>query len=867
MIKILDDTKILSQLVNDDTNGIGQFQPLSAVVTEELNGIYEAEITMLATDKHYSDLHVDGILQIQVKEESNDSTQIFRIYYISKPINDVITIKAAHITYDLNKIPVKPFNATGAVNTKNGMLNNIVGTYPFTMTTDITNNTSYFSLDVPRSFRECLGGYEGSILDTFRCEYEWNNLNVGMLAHRGTDNGVRIAYGKNLTDINQEENIENVYTAVLGYAKKTVDNVETTTVGNIYTKVQATYPRVLIVDFSQDYFDTDPSVEDLTLKAQEYATNNPIEVPNVNITVSFVPLYQTEEYKNIAPLERVSLGDTVHIFFEKLGIETSARVVKTVWNVNLKKYDSVELGSIKSSLSSVIDSSMNQIKNEIIDSIDVSFDTGAIERQVTDLGNLITNGLGLHMTTVEVAGGGYRLYLHNKETLAESDTQYTMGADGFVVSTDYGQTWNAGFDAEGNAVVNSLSTIILKALEIYGSYIVFGDYPDGKYIEASTYSNSSSVPQGVSFDGTGTIRMQPQEAFIVNNRDSNGNAYNDMSMSVENNQTIFRLRNYDTDYRTELANMIRLSTNLVRYGTLYENNLYLNNCHTYSGTSYNGNSILMSAAYDTAESASNSSLDITNYGAESTNYGGNRIYMKRDSMQSLMTISNNQYNLSTQANSIEFSSSAISGSAYNNLVLSNYKYQTNTLVNRIRLYSGSSQNTLYISNKGYQTGTSYDNEIQMESGIGDMNYFRIENKNPNNATSGNYIVLNANTVANENYMLIANCQVARNTLVNYLKLNNGTNQFATLWSNSDLRLRSGGAVRIFANLNNNDTQISETNYPSANNGAGQDVNIGGKTVKIQCLSGGYISLYWGTTRVNLKRVTVSGVNVIGYDTA
>lgn len=865
MIKILDDTKILSQLVNDTSNGIGQFQPLSAIVTEELNGIYEAEITMLDTDKHYQDLHVDGILEIQVKEESNDSNQLFRIYYISKPINGVITIRCCHILYDLNKVAVRPFSATGAVNTKNGMLNNIIGSYPFTMTTDITNNTSYFSLDVPRSFRECLGGYEGSILDVFRPEYEWNNLNVGMLAHRGTDNGVRIAYGKNLTDINQEENIENVYTAVLGYAKKTINDVETTVVGNVYTKVQATYPRVLIVDFSQDYYDSDPTVEGLTQKAQDYATNNDIEVPNVNITVSFVPLYQTEEYKNIAPLERVSLGDTVHVFFEKLGIETSARVVKTVWNVNLKKYDSVELGSIKSSLSSVIDSSLDQIKNEIIDSIDLSFDAGVIERQVTDLGNLITNGLGLHITTVEVAGGGYRIYLHNKETLEESDTQYTIGANGFVVSTDYGQTWNAGFDAEGNAVVNSLSTIVLKALEIYGSYIVFGDYPDGKYIEATTYS-SGGTPQGVSFDGTGTIRMQPQEAFIINNLDSNGNAYNDLSMSVSNNQTIFRLRNYDTVYRTELANMIRLSTNQVRYGTSYENNLYLNNYHTYSGTSYNGNSIMMGATYDTAENASNTTLDINNYGAENTNYGGNRIYMKRDSLQSLMTISNNQYNLSNTANTIEFLSSDISGSKYNNLVLSNYKYKSTNLVNKIRLFSGS-YNSIYISNQGYSSGTTFDNEIQMQSGVGDYNYFRIENKNPTNGTSGNYVVLNSNTTGLENYILLANCEITKNTIVNMLRLNNGTNKFATLWSASDTRIRSAGAVRIFANLNNNNNQISETNYPSAQNGNGQDVNIGGKTVKIQCLSGGYISLYWGSTRVNLKRTTVNGVNVIGYDAA
>ncbi|MBR3003992.1 MAG: phage tail protein, partial [Lachnospiraceae bacterium] len=67
-------------------------------------------------------------------------------------------------------------------------------------------------------FRECLGGWEGSVLDVFRCEYEWDNLTVKMYARRGADNGVRIAYGKNLTDFVQEQNNENVYDGVYGYA-------------------------------------------------------------------------------------------------------------------------------------------------------------------------------------------------------------------------------------------------------------------------------------------------------------------------------------------------------------------------------------------------------------------------------------------------------------------------------------------------------------------------------------------------------------------------------------------------------------------------------------------------------------------------
>ena len=597
MIKILDHTKALNLLVNDTTNGLGQFETNSCKITEELNGIYEAEIEMLATDKHFNELSVGGLLQLEVNEAKDK--QIFRIYYISKPINQVVQIKAQHITYDLNKIPVKPFTATGAVNAKNGMINNIIGTYPFTMTTDITNNTSVFTLDIPRSFRECLGGYEGSLLDTFRGEYEWDNLTVKMLAHRGSDNNVRISYGKNLTDFTQEENIENVYTSVLGYA---VVNEQTYT-GNVYHKVQSAYPKVKIIDFSSDYENTTPTTADLTQKAQSYAENNDIEIPNVNLNISFVPLYQTEEYKNIAPLERVSLGDTVHVYFDKLGVEASARVIKTVWNANLGRYDSIELGNAKANLNTVLNEVQQQSKQEV----DTS--KGYLEAELNQMATLIINGLGLHRTYVQDSGGGYRIYLHNKETLAQSDTQYIFTSAGFLVSTDYGQTWNAGFDSQGNAILNSLATITLRALEINGGTITgsvingttinFGNL-NSKYITATTNSSNS----GVQFKGNGNIDIASEGELFLRNYDSSNVMKNQLWMAQSNNFRNVQLSNRRiqdnnlanglylhadaTDHHLDISNYdidnsSQALANILSMNSLPNNN---NNC---SITQYDGN--------------------------------------------------------------------------------------------------------------------------------------------------------------------------------------------------------------------------------------------------------------------------------------
>ena len=545
-MKILDNTKTLTQLASDTSNGLGHISPLSCPVTEVLNGEYEAELTVSANDKYFSLLSVGSLLEIEL--DAVRGKQIFEIYFISKPINEIVTIKAQHITYRLGKTPVGVFSSTGAVSTVNNLLSHVIGTTEFTMTTDITNTTSNFSLDIPRYFREILGGYEGSMLDVFRGEYEWDNLTIRMLAHRGSDNGVRIAYGKNLTDFNQEENNQEVYTSVLGYA--VVDDITYT--GNVYDKIVSTNKRVKIVDFSSDYESGQtPTVSELTDKAEAYADNNDIENPNVNITISFVPLYQTEEYKNIAPLERVNLGDTVHVYFDKLGVEASARVVKTVWNVLTQKYDSVELGSVKANLNTVINESMQDVKEDIMSSVDL--DTGFVEAELTELGDLVVNGLGLFITKNVLIDGSEKIVLHNKPALVDSNIQYYISANGLVVSTDYGQTWNAGFTPEGDAVLNALSANIIRALQIYGSTIygnqinggtitgseitgatingteiIFGD-ENGKYVKAKTYHYITD--KGIEFIGNGQVRFESKDNFSVDMTSADGTLATNLQMN------------------------------------------------------------------------------------------------------------------------------------------------------------------------------------------------------------------------------------------------------------------------------------------------------------------------------------------------
>ena len=292
-----------------------------------------------------------------MKPNDTADLQLFRIAKISKPMSGKITISCNHISYDLTKTSVLPFSTQGAAASMSGIMSHMVSaaSYPFQLFTSLTNSTSKFNVTIPQSVRACLGGVQGSMLDVFGGEYEWDNLTVRQHAHRGADHGVRIAYGKNLTDIKQEEALDAMYSAVQPYAIAQNGTGSKTVVGDLQTITAASQPKILNLDLSS-YFEQDETITKAKVneKAQAYISANNLDTPSVSIDVSFVPLWQTEQYKDIAALERVSLFDTVHVYFEPLGIEASARVTEYEYDVLKERYNSIHLGSVRSSLANTI---------------------------------------------------------------------------------------------------------------------------------------------------------------------------------------------------------------------------------------------------------------------------------------------------------------------------------------------------------------------------------------------------------------------------------------------------------------------------------------------------------------------------------
>lgn len=347
------------------SNGLGRLASCTrCIVTEERNGGYECEFDFPISDPKY-ELIQEGQI-IAVTHDDNGDIQPFDIYHRTAPIDGIVTFYARHISYRQIGITVEPFTASGIANAIAGIKTNSYDTNPFTYSTDKTTAGDY-TVKIPSSAKALLGGEENSLLDVFGAgEYEFDKFNVMLWVRRGTDTDVEIRYRKNLADIEHDIDYTESYNGVVPYwfgmAEDPLDpdqQIETLVMLPEVAVMASgqTYDgrdTILPLDLSTD-FDEPPTESDLrtlaTQKLNAADTLKPIE----NITVSFVQLWQTEEYANVAPLQKVGLCDTVSVIYPELGVEkATVKVIKTVYNTLLDRYDEMELGDSLSSYASII---------------------------------------------------------------------------------------------------------------------------------------------------------------------------------------------------------------------------------------------------------------------------------------------------------------------------------------------------------------------------------------------------------------------------------------------------------------------------------------------------------------------------------
>lgn len=437
------------------TNGLGRLSDaITCKVTEERNGSYELEMTYPVSGIHFEDITEGKIILAQPHD--GGLTEPFIIYRIEKPINGICTIKGEHISYRLCDIVAMPFTA-GTIQEAFGLIPSKSATSnPFNFTTDIVSSVGY-TLDHPMSVRGMLGGESGSILDTYgQGDYEFSRFDVTLHSERGADNGVTLRYGKNITDLKNVIDMSNVYTGIVPYwtdGENTVVLPEKV----ILSEHTGDYPFYIIkpVDFSSDY-EEQPTEAQLRDRAQRYVTTNEGWKIRNNITVSFVALWDTEEYKEIAPLERVNLCDTVHVKYSPLGVDFSTKVVKTDYNVLLERYNSITLGDTYYSLNDYFDGEIAQSEEE---------QSTHMQKAIARATKLIQGGLGGHVVfNVNADGEPQEILIMDTDDIQTAVNVIRMNLNGIGFSTNgYNGPFTTAWTIDGHFVANFIDTGVLNA--------------------------------------------------------------------------------------------------------------------------------------------------------------------------------------------------------------------------------------------------------------------------------------------------------------------------------------------------------------------------------------------------------------------
>ncbi len=473
---------------NFNTNGRGRLSDiLECYVTEERNGAYELALAYPVDGIHFSEIKYDAI--IKALPSDGAEPQLFRVYSITKPLNGRVKVAAEHISYQARHIPVSPFTANTCSGALNGLKSHSTETNPFTVWTNVTKAGTYTQTE-PASFRSRLGGVEGSVLDVYGGEYEWDNYTIKLHNSRGIDRGVTIRYGKNLTDLEQEESIANTVTGILPYWTDTDGNL--VTASTVYTSTASNFPykRVTVMDCSSE-FQAQPTAAQLTAFANSYIAQNNVGIPKISIKISFVALWQTQEYKDIAPLERVKLCDTVTVVFDKLGVNASAKVVKTKYDVLKERYDSIELGEAKSNLSSSL------TKMEQATEAKVKESSNFLEQAIKNATNLITGGLGGYVTfTMNANGQPEEILIMNTPSKSTATKVWRWNKNGLGYSKNgYAGPYGLAMTQDGAIVADFITAGTINGITISGNTIsgnsITGGTIDGTTITGTTITGGT----------------------------------------------------------------------------------------------------------------------------------------------------------------------------------------------------------------------------------------------------------------------------------------------------------------------------------------------------------------------------------------
>ena len=463
-------------------------------VTQERNGIFECEFIYPITGLLYDQIQERRI--VYATHDDSGDPQPFDIYARSAPIDGLVTFYAHHISYRLSNSVVMPFTATGVVDAMSKIQSNIVTDRDddFTFWTDKTTSGDY-EKKVPSIVRTTLGGEEGSLLDVYgRGDYEFDKFAVRLYQNKGRETDIEIRYGKNLTKIEHKIDDSESYNAIVPYWLNEENGALVTLPEGYISHDDGTAYVVAIPFPMNEYFETMPTVAAMRQKAQQLLDSSEAWVPSEDFEVNFVQLWQTEEYKDYAPLQRVNLCDTVRVYYPELGVNAvRERVVKTVYNTLLDRYDEITLNELPTTLTGLTQQQINESTSN-------SATTEGVTAQINLATQLLQGDLGGYVSTPADSNGLPQLiYIMDAPRKADAVNVIRLDQNGIAISRN-------GIEGSWTQIYNlTTNTWIFPGLTVSGNLAVTGGLTVTGDISAANISGSTVSTGGLTVSGSASV--------------------------------------------------------------------------------------------------------------------------------------------------------------------------------------------------------------------------------------------------------------------------------------------------------------------------------------------------------------------------
>ena len=511
-------------------NGYGTLtDTIECLVTESRNGLFELNMTYPVDGKLFKEIKEDRLLKCDAAVDLPQ--QRFRIVTISKPINGVIAIYAQHVSYQAAYMQLRPNIKIENVLAQQALERwkaSLIGTpNPFTVYSDLTGtNSTTWTIDKAENARMALGGMDGSILDVWGGEYKFDNYNVRLLTSRGEDRGLIIKYGKNLTDLTQEESIESTYTGVYPFAKYTKQLDSGSSEERILTLPSPYYietenarsfahSRILHLDLSNEEWGKDtegnplePTTDKLRQKAEAYIKANGLGVPKISLKVSFIDLSKTLEYQDIKNIVQARLCDTVTVEFEKLGVSAKAKIVKTVWDVKRERYDSLEIGEARANLAT----SFKELEDSFKEGLEQKPGKSDLQQAISNATDQITGAIGGNVV-IRPKENPEEILIMDTDNIKTARNVWRWNAGGLGYSSNgYNGPYETAITADGSIVATFITAGILSAnliktgalegkscnINLETGVFQIGDRDeDGNFVPVFEYYNAAGKTKGV----------------------------------------------------------------------------------------------------------------------------------------------------------------------------------------------------------------------------------------------------------------------------------------------------------------------------------------------------------------------------------